>query len=164
MKSEEAGALLIARKLVKARRSPRGVTISALRLTTAEVEAGKEIVSDAWELKPRTRGECAGVVRPCPFVSCKYNLYLDVNPETGSIKLNFPLIAVDEMVESCALDVADYGGVTLEEIGLIVNLTREGIRQVEVRGLLQLKDVLDDADSVVAKKLLDLSDVHQGGR
>ena len=28
--------------------------------------------------------------RPCPWVACKHHLYLDVNPETGSIKMNFP--------------------------------------------------------------------------
>jgi DNA-directed RNA polymerase sigma subunit (sigma70/sigma32) len=35
--------------------------------------------------------------------------------------------------------VAEAGALTLEEIGLITNLTRERIRQVEVRGLLKLK-------------------------
>src|SRR5687768_1099494 len=40
--------------------------------------------------RPRTRAECVSGPRPCLFVSCKHNLYLDVNPETGSIKLNFP--------------------------------------------------------------------------
>ncbi len=43
------------------------------------------------------------------------------------------------MGETCALDVADRGGITLEEVGEIMNLTRERIRQVEVRGLLKLK-------------------------
>ena len=43
------------------------------------------------------------------------------------------------MNESCALDVADRGGTTLEDVGAIMNLTRERIRQVEVRGLLKLK-------------------------
>ena len=41
--------------------------------------------------------------------------------------------------ETCALDIADRGGITLEEVGEIMNLTRERIRQVEVRGLLKLK-------------------------
>jgi DNA-directed RNA polymerase sigma subunit (sigma70/sigma32) len=72
-------------------------------------------------------------------VSCRYHLYLDVNPETGSIKLNFPHLQVWEMKETCALDVSDRGGATLEEVGEILNLTRERIRQVEVRGLLKLK-------------------------
>jgi DNA-directed RNA polymerase sigma subunit (sigma70/sigma32) len=41
--------------------------------------------------------------------------------------------------ESCALDIADRGGITLEEVGEIMNLTRERIRQLETRGLAKLK-------------------------
>lgn len=70
--------------------------------------------------------------RPCPFVSCKYHLYLDVNPETGSLKINFPEREPWELSETCALDVADRAGMTLEEVGQILNLTRERIRQIEV--------------------------------
>jgi hypothetical protein len=62
-----------------------------------------------------------------------------VNPDTGSIKLNFPDLEVWEMAETCALDVADRGGITLEEVGEILNLTRERIRQVEVKGLQKLR-------------------------
>ena len=89
--------------------------------------------------RPRTRGECAGGERPCPFVSCKHHLYLDVNQETGSIKVNFPDLEVWEMKETCSLDVADRGGLTLEEVGEILNLTREAIRLIEVRGILRLR-------------------------
>lgn len=42
------------------------------------------------------------------------------------------------MRHSCALDVADAGGSTLEEVGGILNLTRERIRQIEVKALLKL--------------------------
>ncbi len=80
------------------------------------------------------------MARPCPFVSCSHHLYLDVNPETGAIKLNFPHLEVWEMAETCSLDVADRGGITLEEVGAILNLTRERIRQVEVRGLCKIKN------------------------
>ena len=45
---------------------------------------------------------------------------------------------------SCALDVAEKGGITLEEVGAIMNLTRERIRQVETRGLLKLREATDD--------------------
>ena len=62
-----------------------------------------------------------------------------MNPTTGSIKLNFPDKEIWEMEETCALDVADRGGITLEEVGAIMNLTRERIRQVETRGLLKLR-------------------------
>ncbi|MDB5218595.1 MAG: DNA-binding protein AsgB, partial [Myxococcaceae bacterium] len=79
----------------------------------------------------------------CPFVSCKHHLYLDVSARTGAIKLNFPDLEVWEMTETCALDVADRGGTTLEEVGAIMNLTRERIRQVEVKGLAKLEALKD---------------------
>ena len=62
------------------------------------------------------------------------------NPETGSIKLNFPDIEIWEMAETCALDIAERGGVTLEEVGEIMNLTRERIRQLEMSGLNKLTE------------------------
>ena len=66
--------------------------------------------------RPNKRSECASGPRPCLFVACKYHLYLDVNPETGSIKMNFPDLEPWELEETCALDIAERGGVTLEEV------------------------------------------------
>jgi hypothetical protein len=67
-------------------------------------------------------------------VYCRHHLYLDVVEGTGSLKLNFPDLEPWEMParQSCALDVADDGRVTLEELGRILNLTRERARQIEV--------------------------------
>jgi len=93
--------------------------------------------------RPKTRADCMNGPRPCLFVSCKHNLYLDVNPETGSIKLNFPDKEIWELQHTCALDVAEKGGITLEEVGEIMNLTRERIRQVETRGLMKLRQASD---------------------
>ena len=105
----------------------------------SENEEWKEVEYPDVE-RPITRGDCASMPRPCPFVSCSHHLYLDVNPETGSIKLNFPHLEVWEMPETCSLDVADKGGVTLEEVGRLSNLTRERIRQYEVRALAKIRD------------------------
>lgn len=102
------------------------------------------IVQEMERLRPRTRADCANGPRPCMFISCKHHLYLDVNPATGSIKLNFPDKEIWELEETCALDVADRGGITLEEVGTIMNLTRERIRQVETRGLLKLRAIAED--------------------
>lgn len=76
--------------------------------------------------------------RPCVFVSCKQSLFLDVS-ETGSIILNFPHLEPGEMPphRSCALDLADRGAMTLEDIAVVTNLTRERIRQVELRALIK---------------------------
>ena len=89
--------------------------------------------------RPNTRAQCRSDKRPCLYVSCRYHLYLDVNPVTGSIKINFPDKEVWQLEETCALDVAERGGITLEEVGDIMNLTRERIRQVEVSGLDKLR-------------------------
>jgi hypothetical protein len=104
----------------------------------------KAIAEEIDRMRPRSRADCANGPRPCMFVSCKHHLYLDVNPGTGSIKLNFPDKEIWELEETCALDVADRGGITLEEVGCIMNLTRERIRQVETRGLLKLRAMTED--------------------
>ena len=101
------------------------------------------LIGEVESNRPKTRADCVNSPRPCVFVSCKYNLYLDVNPETGSIKLNFPDKEIWELPYTCALDVAEKGGITLEEVGSIMNLTRERIRQVETRGLTKIKEATE---------------------
>ena len=113
----------------------------ALGLIDPELE---KILREVEATRPRSRADCANGPRPCMFISCKHHLYLDVNPSTGSIKLNFPDKEIWEMEETCALDVADRGGITLEEVGTIMNLTRERIRQVETRGLLKLRAMAEE--------------------
>jgi hypothetical protein len=126
------------------KRDIRARTISVKRMTKRELEMGRLLYPEVDDIvRPKTRAECADGERPCPFVSCKHHLYLDVSARTGAIKLNFPDLEVWEMTETCALDVADRGGTTLEEVGAIMNLTRERIRQVEVKGLAKLQALKD---------------------
>jgi hypothetical protein len=131
----------------------RARTISIRRLSKTELNLGRMMYPEEQYWRPQTRGECAEMERPCPFVSCKYHLYIDVHPVRGSIKINFPDLEVWEMTDTCALDIADRGGITLEEVGEIMNLTRERVRQVETQGLSklerlsevdQLRDYVDD--------------------
>lgn len=136
------------------------------RLTREDLRVGWLLVGvfdeeDKAELfadRPKTRDECRwpGVnqVRPCPWVGCKHHLYLDINPETGSITLNFPDLEPWELPHTCSLDVAERGGNTLEEIGEIMNLTRERVRQIEVRALVR--------KAKPAAELLGLSEVEIG--
>ncbi len=121
----------------------RSKTIALKRLSAKERAETEEILELVEESRPRTRTECRQAERPCPFISCKFHLYLDVNPHTGSIKLNFPDLEVWELSETCSLDVADRGGITLEEVGELLNLTRERIRQVEAAGLDKLRGEYD---------------------
>ncbi len=126
------------------KRAIRARTISVKRMTKRELELGRMLYPESEDVeRPAQRSDCVGGERPCPFVSCKHHLYLDVSARTGAIKLNFPDLEVWDMSETCALDVADRGGTTLEEVGAIMNLTRERIRQVEVKGLAKLAALRD---------------------
>ncbi|HEU4431414.1 MAG TPA: sigma factor-like helix-turn-helix DNA-binding protein, partial [Myxococcota bacterium] len=118
---------------------PRGKTVSAKRITREDLRVGALMYPPVDIPRPQTRGECRDEMRPCPWVACKHHLYLDINPDTGSIILNFPDLEPWELQHTCAIDVAERGGITLEATGEILNLTRERIRQLEVRGLLKLK-------------------------
>jgi hypothetical protein len=121
---------------------PPKKTLAVRRITQIELAAGRaelqELGADEPYERPKTRGDCARVPRPCPFVACKYSLYLDVS-ETGSIILNFPHLEPGAMPphQSCALDLAERGAMTLEDIAVVTNLTRERIRQVELRALVR---------------------------
>lgn len=98
--------------------------------------------------RPKTRRDClsggSNEARPCPFVSCKWHLYLGVT-RYGSVKIAFPDIEPEELEFSCALDVADSGGATLEEVGMIANLTRERVRQIEAEAFAQLERIVPRA-------------------
>ena len=125
------------------KREVRARTISVKRMTKRELEIGRMLYPETDYEKPRMRAECAEGARPCPYVSCKHHLFLDVSARTGAIKLNFPDLEVWDMNETCALDIADRGGTTLEDVGAIMNLTRERIRQVEVKALAKLEALRD---------------------
>ena len=128
------------RAAARRRGIPPKKTLAVRRITQHELAAGRAelqaLGADEPYDRPRTRGDCARVPRPCLYVACKHNLYLDVS-ETGSIILNFPHLEPGQMVpeQSCALDLADRGAMTLEDIAVVTNLTRERIRQVELKAL-----------------------------
>lgn len=87
--------------------------------------------------RPQTRAECVDGPRPCPYVSCRFNLYLDVEPN-GVVRLNFPDLEAEEMKESCALDVADRGALSVDHIAPLMNITHTCVWQIEVRAVTRL--------------------------
>ena len=74
------------------------------------------------QTKPIRRAECLppgwNAARPCLWRDCRYHLEDDKG--------------------TCTLDVADLGGLTLEEIGEFFGLTRERIRQIEQEAIRKL--------------------------
>lgn len=115
------------------REAPRAKTIAEKRITLDDLKLGAIENPPVDVERPRVRGECIDGPRPCGFVACRHHLYLDINPENGSIKINFPHIEPHELIESCALDVADRGGVVLDDLGNLLNVTRERARQLEMK-------------------------------
>jgi len=89
--------------------------------------------------RPRTWKDCFPYQQTCPWVSCRHHLFLEVRPQTGTIQYNFPNQEPDEIPATCTLWVATRGGVTLEEAGVLLNLTRERIRQIEIVATRKLK-------------------------
>lgn len=164
MADGNAPAFVPAEALTRRTRTPgqhRSITLNAGRASKREIHA-LQMLGHAEEIatydRPQTRGDClpggCNGERPCPWVSCKAHLALDVDERTGSLKLNFPDVDVWEMAATCALDIADEGGRTLEETGVAMALTRERTRQLEVRGLAktaQAATLLDYLDAPPAR-------------
>lgn len=83
-------------------------------MKTPRVALRKETASP-----PPTRADCIAAVRPCPHVQCRHHIWNDTK-------------AVPLPRQTCALDAAADGPLTLEEIGDLLGLTRERIRQIQV--------------------------------
>jgi hypothetical protein len=69
---------------------------------------------------------------------CPYSLLYEVT-ERGGLKILHPDANGDPDPDydgpSCALDVADAGARTLEEVAVLLNVSRERVRQLEEAGL-----------------------------
>ena len=135
----------------KAHPKKQTLVIPVKRLTKKVMERGEKEFPPSINKehpRPRTYGECdeydfgSGPVRlgvdiSCPFVSCVYHLYLNVDPNNGTLQINFPELDVDQIPATCALRISEKGGIgdmgaqTLEEVGGYMNLTRERVRQME---------------------------------
>lgn len=160
-------AALIGAELPAHTLSPRRVNKRKLALLM------EQNANEVHEERPKTRGECLSMERPCPYVSCKHHLYLDVR-RNGTIALNFPDLEPWELIDTCALDVAEEtelgdptrpsgngegDGVTMERVGLILNMTRERVRQIEERALETLQK-----KALVLREFADGCGVVRGNR
>ncbi len=125
------------------------MTVSRRQIETVVKRERQDETLLAWLIqvekrRPKKRSECRGGLRPCPYVGCRMHLFLDVNEASGAIKMNFPGMEVWNLPVSCALDVAEEGGLTLEEVGHLTNLTRERIRQATAAAMLKLRECVYD--------------------
>lgn len=123
-------------------------SISTMRVSKAIVRAASVANQNATRVLPMTRGECPEL-RPCPYVSCRFNLAIEVSAKTGTIKLTYGSDDIDDWPEkNCVLDWAEHGGMDPAEIGKALALTHERARQVEEQALRKL------ANSAWARRML----------
>lgn len=113
------------------------------------LEVPPEELAQAEAQRPRRRGDCEGKEARCPWVGCKFHLYLNVRPNSGSIQRTFPGWEPEDLPISCADLVArmvrDHGEeLTLESLGLLTGLTRERVRQIEKRAKRMLMRLVDE--------------------
>jgi hypothetical protein len=82
-----------------------------------------------------TRGSCRKLQGPCPHAVCRFNLTSERRDNRGArpAELHLPVVH-----ETCALEAAEQGGMTLEEIASRLALTRERVRQIELGALKKL--------------------------
>lgn len=105
---------------------------------------GKPVDYPAEVRRPKTRGDCQGHEGSCPFVTCRYHLAVDVTAG-GSLRLRDQSMDVRE--PSCALDMADEGPHTLEEVGQAMGLHREMIRLIEEQALAKMRRAFTGEDT-----------------
>lgn len=85
--------------------------------------------------RPRTRGECVEGPRPCPWVSCRYHLAIDLT-RAGKVRVD---TRGQKMPHTCALDVAAEGEHTIAEVGAVIGMTRMGATRIEKAALRKLR-------------------------
>ena len=106
------------------------------------------------------RGNCEDIPRPCPFASCHHHLLLEVT-RAGNIKFRTQAREPDQLPpdRSCALDMAEEGGHTLEVVGTVMGVTRERVRQIEVRGLQKIKQFEEELEDAPESPTFPLDDL-----
>jgi len=85
--------------------------------------------------------------RPCSKIDCRYHLAVGWKGRGGKTKpkLTFPDVELDDLPETCALDVAQkYDGLTLAQVGLLLNVTQERVRQIEFKALRKIRSDMED--------------------
>ena len=132
-----------------------GGGLSAWEKREAKRLDADEELQDIITHRPKTRGDCIDGPRPCPWALCQYHLFVEVTPRRkvvggemvgGNLKMVFPGRNIKDLDETCALDVADRGGYTLDQVGLLMNVTRERVRQIQADALKRIRKsgVLDE--------------------
>ena len=86
-------------------------------------------------IRPRTYDDCLDAgwgtkENPCPFFSCKNNLFLDVT-EDGEIKYIHKKKDFDQIQETCLNRAIENGPLDFKQISELIGVVRERARQIK---------------------------------
>jgi len=125
----------------------RALNIRA-RFNKRDLMIGRFLYPEAENLKrPENRKDCPDI-RPCPYVGCKYNMYLDVTEAGGIREPDHEPWDVDPAF-SCILEIVAAGARTFDEIAEIMGITRQRAQQIFAEGLEKVREVDEDFQELV---------------
>jgi hypothetical protein len=115
--------------------------VAQAALETLTGPTGLDVRPDA----PLTRADCYQGLRPCPWVSCRHHLAIDVT-KAGGLTISWPFLQIGEVPYSCSLDVADDypEGLSCEAVGAMLNVSHQRIDQILTRLKPLLREKMKD--------------------
>lgn len=96
--------------------------------------------STAHRQRPKTRADCINGPRPCPWVGCRYHLFLEIRQGgqgNGKLYFRWPGKELNECEHTCALDLAEEP-LTSYEIAQILGVSHQAILYAERQALQRL--------------------------
>ncbi len=103
------------------------------------------VLPQVWHERPKTRGDCVDMPRPCPWLFCRHHLALETLEQRRNLKAKgkrrlpedmdeFVDEAMD-MPETCTLDVAQSGPSDLDEVGELLGVSYVAVQMAESRAM-----------------------------
>ena len=97
------------------------------------------------DARPLVWGDCqpggSNESRPCPWVTCRYHLWSSQRMAGGRGTFTVKGPPPWEMSETCALDVAEKGGLELDTVGALLGLSMQRVHQLQEGAMAKMKDM-----------------------
>jgi hypothetical protein len=91
-------------------------------------------MKDLINFRKATDGACMDFEEPCQELQCRYHIHSDARESQ--------IASIPTQPVTCSLKLAGRGGMTLEEIGGALGITRERVRQIEHRAVRRMDRLL----------------------